>query len=176
MVSQMLGQSRNPNNSNFHEGNDHRDGIEIRTHLCVRYEEKLLSRRRSEQEPADLNLEDKEKPGTELSSHYSESKGPEDGKVFGLWRNRNGAGIARDEGARETVGQPGVGWIAGSRSCRDSPIRTGVEVSWDSEIKLLPVELGVGGRDVGSPGENVEVSRAEGMKEYNMNANCWALS
>lgn len=62
--------------------------------------------------------------------------------------------MARDGGAQE------IGW----RSAR-----MGVEVSWDSEIRLLPVELGVGGRDIDGPGENVEVTRAE--RKHNININ-----
>lgn len=74
----------------------------------------LLYGRMSEQEPTGLNPKDQEKPGTELSSHYNESKGPEEGRRLGPWKNRNEAGMARDEGARETVGQAGAGWAAGS--------------------------------------------------------------
>ena len=78
------------------------------------YEETLLRRKRSEQEPADLNLKDKDKL-RELSSHYNENKGREDGRMFGPWKHRKEAGTARDEGARETVGQARAGWAAGSR-------------------------------------------------------------
>lgn len=49
--------------------------IEIRSHLCVGYGDMmLLYRRKSEQKPAELNLEDKGKSGTELSSHYIRAK------------------------------------------------------------------------------------------------------
>lgn len=62
-----------------------------------------------------LNLKDIEKSGTELSCHYNESKGPEDGRMLGPWKNRNEAGATRDERASETVGQAGAAWAEGSR-------------------------------------------------------------
>lgn len=111
---QMLEQSRNPNSSHFHDGNAHRERIAIRSHPCAGYGEMLLYRRRPEQEPTGLNPKDQEKPGTELNSRYNKSKGPEEGRRFGPWKNRNEAGMPRDEGARETVGQAGAGWAAGS--------------------------------------------------------------
>lgn len=49
-------------------------------------------------------------------------------------------------------------------SCRSS------SVTEDSEIRLLPVELGVGVRDASGPEDNVEVTRAE--RKYSMNKTC----
>lgn len=44
------------------------------------------------------------------------------------------------------------------------------EVQRNSEVRFLPVELGVGLTDAGGPGENVEVTRAE--RKYSVNKNC----
>lgn len=44
------------------------------------------------------------------------------------------------------------------------------EVQYDSEVRFLPVELGMGLTDVEGTGENVEVTRAE--RKYSMNKNC----
>ena len=46
----------------------------------------------------------------------------------------------------------------------------GVEVSWDSEIRLLPVELGVGCRDIDGPGENVEHVELPSTADGNINS------